>query len=107
MPKTLRNVPIRSWEAGDNVQGFALLTKKELRQDRNGKSFLDLELADASGSIVAKIWSDSPALNSNFETHQFVAFRDRAGSMKSGTLLPGCAIGKCVLVPNVHLFRFT
>ena len=80
MPKTLRNVPIRTWEAGDNVQGFALLTKKELRQDRNGKSFLDLELADASGSIVAKIWSDSPALNSSFETHQFVAFR---GSVKN------------------------
>jgi 3'-5' exoribonuclease len=80
MPKTVRNVPIRTWEAGDNVQGFALLTKKELRQDRNGKSFLDLELTDASGSIVAKVWSDSPALNGRFETHQFVAVR---GSVKS------------------------
>ena len=80
MPKTLRNAPIRTWEAGDNVQGFALLTKKETRQDRNGKSFLDLELADASGSIVAKIWADSPALNGRFETHQFVAFR---GSVKN------------------------
>jgi 3'-5' exoribonuclease len=75
MPKILRNAPIRTWEAGDSVQGFALLTRKELRQDRNGKSFLDLELADASGSIVAKVWSDSPALNSRFESHQFVAFR--------------------------------
>ena len=80
MPKTLRNVPIRTWESGDIVQGFALLAKKELRQDRNGKSFLDLELADASGSIVAKVWSDSPALNGRFEAHQFVAFR---GSVKS------------------------
>ncbi|HEV2844422.1 MAG TPA: hypothetical protein VG477_06230, partial [Thermoanaerobaculia bacterium] len=61
MPKVVRNATIRSWEAGDNVQGFALLVKKELRQDRNGKSYLDMELADASGSIVAKIWSDSPA----------------------------------------------
>jgi 3'-5' exoribonuclease len=72
---TKRNQPIRSWEAGDNVQGFALLTKKELRQDRNGKSFLDMELTDASGSMVAKVWSDSPALNNRFEPHQFVAFR--------------------------------
>lgn len=80
MPKTVRNAPIRTWEAGDNVQGFALLTKKELRQDRNGKSFLDLELTDASGSIVAKVWSDSPALNARFEPHQFVAFR---GAVKS------------------------
>ncbi len=75
MPKILRNAPIRTWEAGDSVQGFALLTRKELRQDRNAKSFMDLELTDASGSMAAKIWSDSPALNGRFETHQFVAFR--------------------------------
>jgi 3'-5' exoribonuclease len=80
MPKILRNAPIRTWEAGDNVQGFALLTKKELRQDRNGKSFLDMELADASGSMVAKVWADSPALSAQFEPHQFVAFR---GSVKN------------------------
>jgi 3'-5' exoribonuclease len=75
MPRHQRNAPIRSWEAGDSVQGYALLTKKELRQDRNGKSFLDLELVDASGSIVAKVWADSPALNSQFEAHRFIAFK--------------------------------
>jgi 3'-5' exoribonuclease len=75
MAKTRRNTPIRTWEAGDNVQGFALLTKKEQRQDRNNKSFLDLELADASGSIAAKVWADSPALSGQYETHQFIAFR--------------------------------
>ena len=75
MPKIVRNQPIRTWEPGDSVQGFALLTKKELRQDRNAKSFLDLEIVDASGSMVAKVWSDSPALNGNFEAHQFIAFR--------------------------------
>lgn len=80
MPKVLRNAPIRTWEAGDTVQGFALLVKKELRQDRNGKSYMDLEVADASGSMVAKIWSENPALNASFEPHQFVAFR---GSVKN------------------------
>lgn len=80
MPKILRNAPIREWESGDTVQGFALLTRKELRQDRNNKSYLDLELADASGSIVAKVWADSPAMNGQFEPHQFVAFK---GSVKS------------------------
>jgi 3'-5' exoribonuclease len=80
MTKILRNTPIRTWESGDNVQGFALLLKKEPRQDRNGKSFLDMELADASGSIIAKVWADSPALSGRYEPHQFVAFR---GSVKS------------------------
>jgi len=80
MPRHLRNSPIRSWEAGDSVQGYALLTKKEPRQDRNGKSYLDMELADASGSIVAKVWADSPALHGQFDQHRFIAFR---GTVKS------------------------
>jgi 3'-5' exoribonuclease len=80
MAKHVRNAPIRSWESGDIVQGFALLTKKEQRQDRNGKSFLDMEIADASGSMTAKVWSDSPALNAQFEPHKFIAFR---GSVKN------------------------
>jgi 3'-5' exoribonuclease len=79
MPKII-NQPIRAWENGDLVQGFALLTKKEVRQDRNGKSYMDLELADASGTIIAKVWADSPAMASQFEAHQFIKFR---GSVKS------------------------
>jgi 3'-5' exoribonuclease len=79
MPKFL-NKPIRSFENGDVVEGFALLTKKELRQDRNNKSYMDLELADATGSIVAKIWADSPAMSGQFEAHQFIKFR---GAVKS------------------------
>ncbi|HVS01030.1 MAG TPA: HD domain-containing protein [Thermoanaerobaculia bacterium] len=80
MPKSRRNTPIRNWEAGDTVQGFALLTKKEHRQDRNGKSFLDLEISDASGSMVAKVWADSPAIQGQYEAHQFIAFK---GSVKN------------------------
>lgn len=76
---TRKNQPITTWQAGDQVQGFALLTRKETRQDRNGRSYLDLELADASGSMVAKIWSDSAALEARFDAYEFVAFR---GSVK-------------------------
>ncbi len=78
MPK--RNTPIRTWENGDIVQGFALLTKKEQRLDRNGKTFLDMEITDASGSMVAKVWADSPAMNTQYDAHKFIAFR---GSVKS------------------------
>jgi 3'-5' exoribonuclease len=75
MRETRQNEPITSWNEGDNVSGFALVSRKELRQDRNNKDFLDLELKDASGSMVGKAWSDSAALASEFEAHQFVAFR--------------------------------
>lgn len=75
MPNTNRNRPIRQWEAGDYVQGFALLTKKERRQDRNGRDYLDLELSDQTGSISGKVWSDAPALLGDYEQHDFVAFK--------------------------------
>lgn len=70
-----RNEPIASWTDGDAVEGFALLSRKERRQDRNGNNFLDLELTDASGSISAKVWSDSPALDGDYTAHSFVAVR--------------------------------
>ena len=74
-----RNEPIHDWEDGDNVSGFALLSRKERRIDRNGREFLDLELTDATASIVGKVWSDSAALDGDYAAHDFVAFR---GSVK-------------------------
>jgi len=79
MSAVRRNEPIRSWASGDTVEGFALVTRKEVREDRNGRSFVDMVVADASGSMTAKVWADSPALTAEFEAHDFVALR---GSVK-------------------------
>ena len=73
---------ISTFEDGDRVTGFALLTKKERRQDRNGKDFLDLELADASGSLPGKVWSDSPALDGEYEAFDFVAYKASVADFK-------------------------
>lgn len=73
---------IASLEDGDRVTGFALVTKKELRQDRNGNDFLDLELADATDSINAKAWSDSQALEADFEAYDFVAYKGSVSEFK-------------------------
>ncbi len=75
MAASRKNVPIAEWQEGDTIVGFALLARKELRQDRNGRDYLDLMLQDATGSISGKVWSDSPALGNRFEAHQFVAFK--------------------------------
>ena len=75
MSRKLTNEPIGNLEEGDSVTGFALVTKKELRQDKNGRDYLDMEVTDASGRMVAKVWSDSPALKADFSTHDFVAYR--------------------------------
>ncbi len=75
MPIVRRNEPISSWEEGDFVQGFALVSRRELRQDRNGRDYLDLELADATGNIGAKVWPDSPAIKARYEEKGFVTFK--------------------------------
>ena len=80
MSQQRTNEPVNQWQAGDSISGFALLTKKERRQDRNGRDFIDLRLTDASGSIDGKIWGDSPALDAEFEAHDFVAVK---GTVKS------------------------
>jgi 3'-5' exoribonuclease len=74
-PSTRRNEPIATWREGDNVSGFALLIRREVRRDRNGKEYLDLELADSSGSILAKAWSDTPASRNAVDAQRFVAFK--------------------------------
>ena len=67
--------PIAEWKAGESVQGFALVRRREERRDKGGRSYLDLELADASGAIPAKAWSDSAALRESFAAGEFVKFR--------------------------------
>lgn len=82
MPPVLKNRPIASWSAGDTVVGFAYLRRREVRQDRSGRSYLDLELADASGSILGRAWSDSAALVNEFSARGYVKFRGQVQSYR-------------------------
>ncbi len=75
MPVVRRNEPISVWEEGDFIQGFALLSRKDVRQDRKGRDYVDAELTDSSGSMAAKIWPDSPAIKGRYAEKDFVAFK--------------------------------
>ena len=76
MAATRVNEPISTWQDGDAVQGFALLSRRELRQDKNGREYLDLELRDATGAIPAKVWSDNQgALESTPDLHSYVKLK--------------------------------
>ena len=87
-----RNAPIAEWQPGQTDSGFGLLTRKERRQDRNGNDFLDMELADASGRISAKVWGDSPALEGDFEAYEYVAFKGHVKSFRDQLQL---SVHKC------------
>ncbi len=82
MPAERRFEPIREWREGETVIAFALLTKKEVRQDKSGRDYLDLELADATGSMVGKAWSDSKALQRSFAVHDFVKIRGQVRAFR-------------------------
>ena len=75
MPTVRINEPISAWQDSDFAQGYALVVRKETRQDRKGREYVDLELADATASLAAKIWPDSPAIKDSFEEKDFVAFK--------------------------------
>lgn len=75
MPTVRTNEPIATWEDGDFAQGFALVTRKEVRTDRKGRDYVDLELTDATGSLTGKVWPDSPVQKHSFGEKQFVAFK--------------------------------
>jgi 3'-5' exoribonuclease len=48
------------------VEGVYAVTKKERRRTRAGDAYLALELADASGRIEARVWSDVELLDRRF-----------------------------------------
>jgi 3'-5' exoribonuclease len=49
------------------VEGVYAVTRKERRRTRAGDPYLALELADASGRIEARIWSDVELLDQRFD----------------------------------------
>ena len=48
------------------VEGVYAVTRKERRRTRGGSPYLALELADASGRIDARVWSDVDVLDARF-----------------------------------------
>jgi 3'-5' exoribonuclease len=55
MPHTF----ISDLKPGDRINQFFLVKRKERRQTRTGKDYLDITLADRTGTLGAKIWSEA------------------------------------------------
>ncbi len=48
---------IREFVIGDNIQGFFLVKRSEMRTTNAGKRYLDATLIDDSGEVNAKLWA--------------------------------------------------
>lgn len=55
MPHTF----ITDLKSGDKINQFFLIKRKERRQTRTGKDYLDISLADRTGTLGAKIWGEA------------------------------------------------
>jgi 3'-5' exoribonuclease len=49
---------ISELKSGDKINQFFLIKRKERRRTKTGKDYLDLTLADRSGTLNGKIWSE-------------------------------------------------
>ena len=63
---------------GQAVSSLFLVREKEVRTSaRTGKSWLELNLADRSGTIAAKMWDNFEAIAKTFESDDVVRIRGR------------------------------
>lgn len=64
---------VKQMEPSKSVTGYFVCAKKLVKVDRNGKTYLDLRLSDASGIIGAKMWDAREDIVDSFSAHDIVA----------------------------------
>jgi 3'-5' exoribonuclease len=57
---------------GENLEEVYLVSDKQLRANRNGNLFMQLELRDRTGSISGRLWNAGEPLFKSFEAGDFV-----------------------------------
>src|SRR5256885_14829223 len=60
-----------------NITSFFLVHEKEIRNTREGKPYLRLELGDRSGTIEARMWDQFDAAAKNINRDDFVKVNAR------------------------------
>src|SRR6516162_7183503 len=62
---------------GDSVEEVFLVTDKQLRANRNGNLYLQLELRDRTGAISARLWNAGEHLFRSFESGDFLLIKGK------------------------------
>src|SRR5438067_8354977 len=68
---------IQSLADGDTIEEVYLVVEKQLRANRNGNLFLQLELRDRTGSISGRLWNAGEHLFRSFEEGDFLRTRGK------------------------------
>src|SRR5215472_9482704 len=62
---------------GEAIDEIYLVTEKQLRANRNGNLYIQLELRDRTGSISARLWNAGEQLFRTFESGDFLLVKGK------------------------------
>lgn len=62
---------------GDTLEDVYLVGDKQLRANRNGNLYLQIELRDRSGSITGRLWNATESMARTFETGDFLVIKGK------------------------------
>src|SRR6266446_10153872 len=68
---------IKQFSDGDTLDEIYLVTDKQLRANRNGNLYLQVELRDRSGSISARLWNAGEHLFRSFDVGDFLQVKGK------------------------------
>src|SRR5580692_7533317 len=68
---------VREMADGDAIEEVYLTTDKQLRANRNGNLYLQLELRDRTGAISARLWNAGEHLFRSFESGDFLLVKGK------------------------------
>ena len=72
----------RTWAAEvaerNTVEEVFLVVRKAMPMSRNGKPYLNLQLADRTGKLDARLWENANVVNDRFEENDFVRVKGTA-----------------------------
>ena len=72
---TMARLCVDQFADGSNVEDVYLVTDKQLKENRNGVTFLQVDLADRTGSITARMWNAGEPQFRLFEIGDFLAIK--------------------------------
>ncbi len=73
---------VSSLADGQNITSYFLVCEKEIRATREGKSYLRLELGDATGRVEARMWDQFEKSAATFEQDDFVKVQGRVDNYR-------------------------
>jgi 3'-5' exoribonuclease len=74
---------VSSLQDGQTVTSHFLVCVKEIRSTREGKSYLRLELGDATGRVEARMWEGFDRMAASFERDDFVKVQARVENYRN------------------------